>query len=289
VAEHGQLPTNFVLGVSTPCSEIDFRRQMRSRHGEPITVAGNPPLKFARAEAENHQAPTFPLFLTRVLLNDFFGIGMLRVAEGLIFTTLYICSLRMGCGSPIGALLALLLTEANLVLLSVATKKVLVGRDWGANDTTPFWSLQHFAYFFAQDCFTVWCQGPLYICSGTVLANPILRWMGCQIGRRSILTAPMQCFDWNSVKFGDNCVVGGFLQLHTFEDMILKVKQAQIQDGCAISPSATVMGGAVIERDTTLMPLSLVLKDMKLFSASYQGSPVEPVGGADYSDSARFG
>jgi hypothetical protein len=49
------------------------------------------------------------------------------------------------------------------------------------------------------------------------------------------------------------------------------------------------MGGAVIERDTTLLPLSLVLKDMKLFSATYQGSPVEPVAGANDSDSARFG
>jgi hypothetical protein len=252
-------------------------------------VAGNPPLKFASAEAENRQLPTFPLFLTRVILTDFFGIGVLRVAEGLIFTTLYICSLRIGFGPLIGALLALLLTEANLVLLSVATKKVLVGRDWGVNHTTPFWSLRHFAYFFAQDCFTVWCQGPLYICAGTILANPILRWMGCQIGQGTIVTEPMQCFDWNSVKIDDNCVVGGFLQFHTFENMILKVKQTHIQGGCAISPSSTVMGGAVVERDTTLMPLSLVLKDMKLFSATYQGSPVEPVAFANCLDSVRFG
>jgi hypothetical protein len=289
VAEYGQLPTNFVLGVSTPCSEIDFRRQMRSRLGEPITVAGNPPLKFASAEPEERQLPAFPLFLTRVLLNDFFGIGMLRVTEGLIFATLYICWLRMGFGPLIGALLALLLTEANLVLLSVATKKVLVGSGWGANHTTRFWSLRHFAYFFAQDCFTAWCQGPLYICAGTILANPILRWMGCQIGKRTIVTEPMQCFDWNAVKFDDNCVVGGFLQFHTFENMILKVKQTHIQDGCALPSSSTVMGGAAIERDTTLMPLSLVLKDMKLFSATYQGSPVEPVAGVNCSEGARFG
>jgi non-ribosomal peptide synthetase-like protein len=289
VAEYGQLPTNFVLGVSTSCSEIDFRRQMRSRLGEPITVAGNPPLKFASAEAESRQLPAFPLFLIRILLNDFFGIGMLPVTEGLIFATLYIGSLRIGFGPLIGALLALLLTEANLVLLSVVTKKVLVGRDWGSNHTTPFWSLRHFAYFFAQDCFTVWCQGLLYICAGTILANPILRWMGCQIGQRTIVTEPMQCFDWNAVKIDDNCVVGGFLQYHTFENMILKVKQTHIQDGCAISSSSTVMGGAVIERDTTLLPLSLVLKDMRLFSATYEGSPAEPVWGAMGLVSARVG
>jgi hypothetical protein len=37
------------------------------------------------------------------------------------------------------------------------------------------------------------------------------------------------------------------------------------------------MGGALIERDTTLLPLSLVLKEMDLPTASYEGSPVQPV------------
>jgi len=277
VAEYGQLPTNFLLGVSTPCSDIDFRRQMRSRLGEPITVAGNPPLKFASASAGNDELPNFPLFLTRVFLNDFFSIGMLRVAEGLIFTSLYICSLRMGCSSLVSALLALLLTETLMILLTVAIKKALVGRDWGANHATPFWSLQHFAYFFAQDCFFVWCHGPLNFCAGTILANPILRWMGCKIGRRTLIEEPMQCSDWNAVKFGENCVVGGFLQFHTFENMLLKVKQTHIQDGCAISSGATVMSGVVIGQDTTVLPLSLVLKDMKLSSGTYQGSPVEAI------------
>ena len=289
VAEYGQLPTNFLLGVSTPCSDIDFRRQMRSRLGEPLAVAGNPPLKFASTEAENDQLPTFPLFLTRVFLNDFFSIGMLRVTGGLIFIILYICSLRMGFGPLIGALLALLLTDAQLILLSVAIKKALVGRDWGVNHATPFWSLRHFAYFFAQDCFFIWCQVPLSFCAGTILGSPILRWMGCRIGKRTIVTEPMQCSDWNAVKFDDNCVIGGFLQFHTFENMMLKVKQTHIQEGCAICFGATVMSGVVIERDTTVLPLALVLKEMNLLSATYQGSPVEPVGESTACRGSRFG
>jgi hypothetical protein len=35
------------------------------------------------------------------------------------------------------------------------------------------------------------------------------------------------------------------------------------------------MGGAVIERDTTLLPLSLVLKEMNMLTATYEGSPAE--------------
>jgi non-ribosomal peptide synthetase-like protein len=286
VAEYGNLPSNFLLGVSTPASDIQFRRQMRSRLGEPITVAGNPPVKFARAsfEAENesHRLPGFPLFLTRVFLNDLFSIGILPLIEVLIFAILYICLSQL-LGHPIViAMTALLLTAVSLIVFSVAIKKSLVGSKWGVDHSTPFWSWRHFAYFFAQDCFFVFCRAPLAFCAGTILSNSILRWMGCQIGRRTIVTQPMQCSDWNAVSFGNDCVVDGFLQFHTFENMMLKVKRTHIHDGCTVAFGATVMGGAVIERDTTLLPLSLVLKEMNMVTATYEGSPAEPASGSRF-------
>jgi hypothetical protein len=284
VAESGNFPANFLLGVSTPGSDILFRRQMRTRFGEAITVAGNPPLKFASAsfEAENetHRLPGFPLFLTRVFLNDLFSIGVLRITEGLIFVLLYSCLLRLG-GHPVAsAVIALVLTEVNLLLLCVAVKRSLVGSKWGADHATPFWSWRHFSYFFAQDCFFIWCRGPLGFCAGTILSNSILRWMGCQIGHRTIVTEPMQCSDWNAVSFGNDCVLDGFLQFHTFENMTLKVKRTHIHDGCTVACGATTMGGAVMERDTTLLPLSLVLKEMNMLTGTYEGSPAEPASGS---------
>jgi non-ribosomal peptide synthetase-like protein len=279
VAEHGHFPSNFLLGVSTAASELEFRRQMWSRPGAPLTVAGNPPVKFASPsfEAENEAGgrPGFPLFMTRLVLFDLLGIGFLPIAEGLMFTLLYICLWRLGSHPVVGAVLAFALAETALVLLSIAMKQVLVGK-WGADDSTPFWSWRHFAYFFAQDCFFVWCRGVLGLCAGTMLANPILRRMGCRIGRGTLVTRPMQCSDWNAVSFGNDCVVDGFLQFHTFEGMTLKVQRTRIEDGCAVAFGATVMGGAVIARDTTLLPLSLVLKAMSLPSGIYEGSPAQP-------------
>jgi non-ribosomal peptide synthetase-like protein len=284
VIEHGQFPSNFLLGVSTPGNDIQFRRQMRSRPGAPITVAGNPPVRFASAafesENETHAPPGLRLFLTRMFLFDFFSIGILRIAEVLVFAILYVALLRAGAGAIGGALAALVLTEIGLVLLCVAIKKTFVGDEWGSGHATPFWSWRHFAYFFAQDCFFVWCRGPLGFFAGTVLSNVILRWMGCQIGSRTIVTRPMQCLDWNAVNFANDCVIDGFLQFHSFENMILKVKRTTIQDGCTVAFGATVMGGAVIARDTTLLPLSLVLKEMNMLAATYQGSPAEPVSDA---------
>jgi hypothetical protein len=172
-----------------------------------------------------------------------------------------------------------LIAEIGLVLLAVAIKKALVGDEWGADHSAPFWSWRHFAYFFAQDCFFIWCRTPLGFCAGTVLANWMLRRLGCRIGRRTIVIQPLQCFDWNAVSFGNDCVVDGFLQFHSFENMTLKVKRTQIGDGCTVGFGATVMGGAMLERDTTLLPLSLVLKAMAMGTGTYQGSPAETVDG----------
>ena len=188
--------------------------------------------------SETHRLPDFPIFLTRVFLFDFLSIGILPVTEMIIFPILYICLLRLG-GNPIAsALIALILVEVSLVLFSVAIKKSLVGSKWGADHSAPFWSWRHFAYFFSQDCFFVWCRSPLMFCAGTVLANSILRWMGCHIGSGTIVTRPTQCCDWNAVNFGKDCVIDGFLQFHSFENMTLKVKRTHIQDGAAPSPSA---------------------------------------------------
>jgi hypothetical protein len=41
------------------------------------------------------------------------------------------------------------------------------------------------------------------------------------------------------------------------------------------------MGGAVIGRDTTLLPLSLVGKEMNLITGTYEGNPAEAMRAAE--------
>ncbi len=166
VAESGQLPSNFLLGVSTPGSDIRFRRQMRSRLGVPMTVAGNPPVRFGSADVEvgdgtgtgTGELPSFRHFLGRVALNDLVGIGLLPIAEALAFAVFYTLLLPSFGHPVVSALAALILGECSLVGAAVLVKKLLVGSRWGTDDSTSFWSWRHFTYFFAQDCFFVWCR-----------------------------------------------------------------------------------------------------------------------------------
>ncbi|MCF6312014.1 MAG: AMP-binding protein [Verrucomicrobiales bacterium] len=280
VAEHGQLPSNFLLGVSTPASDIRFRRQMRSRLGESITVVGNPPVQFGSAdfelENEAQRPPSLPIFLARVALHDIFSVGILPIAEVLVYAILYTILLSLGGHAIVSACLALVLAEFALVGFCALLKKLIVGTQWGRSHSTPFWSLRHFTYFIMQDCFFAWCGRSMRTLAGTVLANRTLRLMGCRIGKRTIIGDPLQAFDWNAVSLGDDCTMDGMLQLHTFENMQLKVKRTEIRDGSTVNFGATVMGGAIIERDTTLLPMSLVLKEMHLPTATYEGSPTEP-------------
>jgi len=292
VAEHGQFPSNFLLGVSTPGSDIQFRRQMRSRLGEPRAVAGNPPVRFgskpSEPQDEAQKLPSLSLFMVRVFLNDILSIGVLVNANVLLYVILFTSLLRLDGHVLIDAFIALILAEALLVVFCAAIKKLLVGSQWGSAHSTPFWSWRHFSYFFAQDCFFAWCREPLRFSAGTMVSNTVLRLMGCVIGKRTIIASPLQASDWNAVSVGDDCMVNGFLQYHTLENMVLKVTRTEIQDGSAINFGATVMGGAVIEPQTTLLPLSMVLKEMHLPTATYGGSPAEPVDAIQPAPRARL-
>ena len=141
-------------------------------------MAGNPPVKFASASFEVGERtpaslPNFHLFLIRIFLFDFFSIGILRCKRQMaVAHPVRGCLhslLRLGVHPIADTAIALILVEPNLILFSFAIKKSLVGSEWGADHATTFWSWRHFAYFFAQDCFFVWCKRSLAFSAGAYL------------------------------------------------------------------------------------------------------------------------
>jgi hypothetical protein len=81
------------------------------------------------------------------------------------------------------------------------------------------------------------------------------------------------------VSFGNDCYVDGFLQFHTFENLTLTVKEKlRSRDGCAVNTRGRPYGGPVIERNSDLLPLSMILKEMNVSTGpSHDGSPAETV------------
>jgi hypothetical protein len=216
-------------------------------------------------------------------LNDFASVaivpGLTVFLGGLLLITLN----TLGFSNISAALITSLFAPFLLFLIALGLKNILVGAHWGRDNTTPFWSIRHFSYFLAQDCFFKLLSGTLTALSGTALANPVLRRFGCRIGKRSLIGQPLQMSDWHAVDIGSDCIVNSQLQLHSFEERLLTVKRSKIGAGTVINCGSMLMGGANLEAGVTVHPQSLIFKAMHLSRGIHAGNPAMPLpSGADY-------
>lgn len=276
VVESGALPDNLLLGVSTPVGDHQFRRSTANPQARHLVLAGNPAIPFAQPEgiAGGTERPSWLLFNIRVLIGDLMGMALVPAMPILVLGILLLVGGNSGLADWVTIPLALVGSGVLLQLMAIAVKAALVPTGWGENHQTPFWSLRHFTYFLAQDCFFRWAGPTLRHLGGTALASPMLRAFGCRIGRGSIFQEPLQAFDWHAVDVGDNCVIQGLMQLHSFEHRLLTVRRTRIESHSAVNMGATVMGGATLAQHTTVGGLGLVMKGMELSPGNHEGSPV---------------
>jgi non-ribosomal peptide synthetase-like protein len=276
VAESGTLPDQLLLGVSTPMGDHQFRRLPEMSSPTVTVLAGNPVIEFAQPEGQTTgiEIPTWSLFTLRILFGDLIGVALIPAMPILVLALMLLIVDTFNSSAILESLVAVIGATLSLQVLALSIKRCLVAKHWGVNHQTPFWSLRHFTYFLAQDCFFKWSGPALRHLGGSALANPVLRAFGCRIGRDTLIHEPLQAFDWHAVDIGDNCVVQGQLQLHSFEHRLLTVKQTSIKSNSAINFGATVMGGALLDSHTTVEGLGLVMKGMVLASGVHSGSPV---------------
>jgi non-ribosomal peptide synthetase-like protein len=276
VSESGMLPDQLLLGVSTPTGDHQFRRLPAMTQPTVTVLAGNPVIEFAQPEGQTTgtETPTWSLFTLRVLFGDLIGVALIPAMPILILALMLLIVDTLNSSVILESLAAIIGATFCLQVLALSIKKCLIPKPWGENHQTPFWSLRHFTYFLAQDCFFKWSGPTLRHLGGSVLANPFLRAFGCRIGKNTLIHEPLQAFDWHAVDIGDNCIVQGQLQLHSFEHRLLTVKRTSIKPDSVINFGATVMGGAVLEPNTTVEGLGLVMKSMVLAPGVHSGSPV---------------
>ena len=96
---------------------------------------------------------------------------------------------------------------------------------------------------------------------GTPFAAPLLRLLGCRIGRGAyIATALFSEFDL--VQIGDHVALnsGAVIQNHLFEDRIMKSSYVRIGDRCSVGNMAVVLYDGEMHSASVLGPLSLLMK-----------------------------
>jgi non-ribosomal peptide synthetase-like protein len=113
--------------------------------------------------------------------------------------------------------------------------------------------------------------------TGTPFLGPLLRLFGAHVGRRTCIdTTYLTEFDL--VHVGDDAAVGtgASLQTHLFEDRVMKMSDVHVEAGASVGARSVVLYDATVGRDSTLGPLSLVMKGESLAAGTHwHGIPAQ--------------
>jgi acetyltransferase-like isoleucine patch superfamily enzyme len=118
----------------------------------------------------------------------------------------------------------------------------------------------------------------------TVEGTPLVAWwlraMGARVGRRVVLgTSLAQLVDPDMLAIEDDATVSCHLQLHSFEDRVLKIGRSRIGAGSTVSAGALLLYGAEIGAGARVAEQSVVMKHEQLLPGqAYEGAPTRPVG-----------
>ncbi len=115
---------------------------------------------------------------------------------------------------------------------------------------------------------------------GTPFAAPLLRLLGCRIGRGCYIATSLFS-EFDLVQIGDHVALntGAVIQNHLFEDRIMKSSHLRIDDRCSVGNMAVVLYDGHMQHDAVLGPLSLLMKGEIVPPASrWHGIPTVRMG-----------
>ena len=161
-----------------------------------------------------------------------------------------------------------------MVVITIISKWAIIGRYKPTE--RPLWS----RFVFRSElvtCIHETLAVPFLVAMlrGTPFINWYLRLMGCKIGNR-VFTDTADITEFDIISVGNDAALNGDcgLQTHLFEDRVMKISTVTIGDRCSVGSSAIVLYDTVMENDSSLGNLSMLMKGESLPAASsWVGSP----------------
>ena len=172
--------------------------------------------------------------------------------------------------------LAALVTGAFLCALTLAAKWILLGRM--REDRHPLWSCWCSRWDFLFEVWSAYGRPVIECVEGTPLVSVWLRAMGARIGRRVVLgTSLAQVVDPDMLDVADDATVSCHLQLHSFEDRVLKLGRSHVGAGSTLSAGSLLLYGAHVGEHARVAEQSVVMKHEHLLAdQDYEGAPTRP-------------
>jgi len=272
-----QLPTDILVGISTVADA--------SRIQPGTSWFGHPSFELPRREVVESDRrlthdPAWYRYVTRLFWEYLRGLipvvpallGILwfkvlphwRATEpGDVFFTLTLPGFTMAEG-------------ACLVALVLVSKWLFLGRVHEGRH--PLWSCWCSRWDFLYVLWAAYVRGSLTSLEGTPFMIWWLRAMGSRIGKRVVLgTRFAQVVDPDMLEIDDDATVSCLLQLHSFEDRVLKIAPARFGARCTVGNGAVLLYGAQIGEGARVEDGSVVMKHETLLPGQYYvGAPTRP-------------
>jgi non-ribosomal peptide synthetase-like protein len=172
---------------------------------------------------------------------------------------------------------AVLGTALAACLLTWVVKWTVMGRMKEAQHV--LWSCWCSRWDFLFEVWSAYARPVIESVEGTPLVAPWLRAMGAHIGRNVVLgTSLAQLVDPDMLWIDDDATVSCHLQLHSFEDRVLKLGRSRFGARSTVGTGALVLYGAGIGADVRVEEQSVVMKHEHLApGARYVGVPTRPL------------
>jgi non-ribosomal peptide synthetase-like protein len=176
---------------------------------------------------------------------------------------------------------------AFLVALVLFAKWLLLGRVRAGQH--PLWSCWCSRWDFLYVVWAAYVRGSLTSFEGTPFMAWWLRAMGARIGRRVVLgTSFAQVVDPDMLEIGDDATVSCLLQLHSFEDRVLKIAPARIGARSTVGNGAVLLYGANVGDGARVEDGSVVMKNETLLPDQYYvGCPTRPAQAPEEASAVR--
>jgi non-ribosomal peptide synthetase-like protein len=211
----------------------------------------------------------------RVLLPGYLAILGLVGYVALVFLAVD----RLGPAAALWlAPVAGLLVELGMVLTVVAIKRAVMGTCVPV--VKPLWCGHVRRNEMVNGLFGSVMAPMLVSLLGTPFVAPLMRLMGCRIGRHTYLATTLMS-EFDLVEVGDHAALneGVVLQTHLFEDRIFKSSVVRVGPEASIGNMAVVLYDTMVGRAAAVGPLSLLMKGETLVAGSrWYGIPTEQHG-----------
>ncbi|HKN09200.1 MAG TPA: non-ribosomal peptide synthetase, partial [Pseudomonadota bacterium] len=164
--------------------------------------------------------------------------------------------------------MSVMLVSAPLIGLAMAALAIaiVVTLKWAVMGTfkpvvAPLWSPYVWLNEMVNGAYESLMAPVLALFFGTSFAAPLLRLLGCRIGRGCYIATSLFS-EFDLVEIGDHVALNGgaVIQNHLFEDRVMKSSYLRIGDRCSVGNMAVVLYDGHMQAGAVLGPLSLLMK-----------------------------